>query len=529
MTSMENNNEIILWKESLFMWGAIIGAVLLLILAAHDGLSEMVRAWETREEYSHGYMIPVITLFLIWQKSDHLSRMPFVGSWYGLGALIIGITIILIGNLGAIATVIQYGFLISLISVAFALTGVNAFKQIIIPLLILGFMMPLPSFVLLGLSSELQLISSQLGVAVIRLFDISVYLEGNVIDLGSYKLQVVEACSGLNYLFPLMSLAFVAAYFYHAPIWKRAIIFLSSIPVTILMNSFRIGVIGVLVEYWGQSQAEGFLHDFEGWVVFMACIAILILEMWLLNKIGGNNKSLQEVFGFEFPESPPESAQVNKRKLPTPFKAVMALLVIASAGIFALGKNENIIPERENFIEFPMVIGEWNGKRDRLEQIYLDALKLDDYVIADYHNSNGEKVNFYSAYYETQQAGEAAHSPRTCIPGGGWRIKSHDQKIIKGLTSVNGGPLSVNRLLIQKGDFTQVVYYWFKMRERNQTSEYSLKLYLIWDAITRNRTDMALVRFTTVSMGSENIADADARIESLLNEVYPVLNKYIPE
>src|SRR5207253_2194127 len=95
------------------------------------------------------------------------------------------------------------------------------------------------------LSQKLQLWSSQLGVAVIRLFGISVYLEGNVIDLGSYKLQVVEACSGLRYLFPLMTLGFIAALFFRAPLWKRSILFLSTIPITVLMNSFRIGMIGI--------------------------------------------------------------------------------------------------------------------------------------------------------------------------------------------------------------------------------------------------------------------------------------------
>ena len=109
----------------------------------------------------------------------------------------------------------------------------------LIPLFFLVFMIPLPNFLLNNLSTKLQLISSELGVAVIRLFDISVYLEGNVIDLGVYKLQVVEACSGLNYLFPLMSLSFIMADLYKAPFWKRAIVFLSSIPITIIMNSFN--------------------------------------------------------------------------------------------------------------------------------------------------------------------------------------------------------------------------------------------------------------------------------------------------
>ena len=105
-------------------------------------------------------------------------------------------------------------------------------------------MIPLPSFLYFNLSQELQLISSMIGVAVIRLFDISVYLEGNVIDLGVYQLQVVEACSGLRYLFPLMSFGFLISYIYRGPVWQKIVIFLSTIPITVVMNSFRIGVIG---------------------------------------------------------------------------------------------------------------------------------------------------------------------------------------------------------------------------------------------------------------------------------------------
>ncbi|MCB1902774.1 MAG: archaeosortase/exosortase family protein, partial [Gammaproteobacteria bacterium] len=142
------------------------------------------------------------------------------------------------------------------------------------------------------------------------LFGISVFLEGNVIDLGEYKLQVVEACSGLRYLFPLVSIAFLAAYMYKVEMWKRVLVFLSSIPITILMNSFRIGVIGYLVENYGTEQAEGFLHDFEGWIIFMACFAILLLEMTLLAKVGKRKYTLKEVFGLEAPQPLPAGLEM---------------------------------------------------------------------------------------------------------------------------------------------------------------------------------------------------------------------------
>jgi exosortase D (VPLPA-CTERM-specific) len=331
-------------------------------------------------------------------------------------------------------------------------------------------MVPLPNFIYHNLSAALQLISSEIGVAFIRLFDISVYLEGNVIDLGSYKLQVVEACSGLRYLFPLMTLGFIAAYFFKGAFWKRAVIFLSTIPITVLMNSFRIGVIGVMVEYWGQDMAEGFLHDFEGWVVFMACTGILILEMWVLARIGKERMPLQEAFGLDFPEPAPSDAPTQGRRPPVQLFAAFAVLILAFVISTQTEKRTEIIPERMAFSQFPDQVGEWEGRRERLEQIYVDELKFDDYILTDYSDGNGMPVNFYAAYYGSQSTGESSHSPRNCLPGGGWQIKESSRKEIPGVT-VGDNPLIVNRFEIRKGDTGQLVYYWFQGRNRIDTNE----------------------------------------------------------
>ena len=132
-------------------------------------------------------------------------------------------------------------------------------------------------------------------MAFIRLFQIPVFLEGNVIDLGQYKLQVVEACSGLRYLYPLMSLGFLAAYFFQAPLWQRALVFLSTIPITIFMNSLRIGVVGIMVDNFGPQDADGFLHMFEGWIIFLACAVLLVGLMHLLARVG-SGKGFFQVF-----------------------------------------------------------------------------------------------------------------------------------------------------------------------------------------------------------------------------------------
>lgn len=511
------------WRLPIVLW-AIIGALLLFAgFAALDSLVAMVDRWERSEEYGYGYMIPVITLFLIWQRKDKLERLPFTGSWLGVVLLAGGVLITFVGQLSTLHTITQYGFVIAVMGAVYAVLGWAAFRVIVVPLLLLFLMVPLPNFIFNNLSSQLQLISSEIGVAVIRLFGISVFLEGNVIDLGVYKLQVVEACSGLRYLFPLLALAIIASYFYQAAVWKRVLVILSSIPITVLMNSFRIGVIGVLVEFYGIEQAEGFLHDFEGWIVFMACVALLIVEIWLLSLVGKDRRPFREVFGMEFPEPTPADAVVNTRMIPVQGWVGLVLLGAAVAGALAVGGRVEEIPQRAGFESFPLTLDGWHGQTERLDTVVLDELKLDDYIMVDYGNDAAEPINFYVAYYGSQRSGASAHSPRSCLPGGGWRIESHTK------VNIEPGGIPVNRFVIRKGEYRQLVYYWFKQRDRIVTNEFAVKWYLLWDALTRNRTDGALVRLTTLMQPGEDIERGDARLRAFAALAVPKLEAYVPD
>ncbi len=509
------------------MWVILAAALGLLGIIFYEGLSATVRAWG-QEEYSHGYMIPLVVAFLIWQKKDQLEKVRFSDSWIGAVIVLLGVGLYFVGELSTLYIIIQYAFLVTLFGVAFCMVGWEGMRKIWIPLLFLIFMIPLPSFLFNNLSSLLQLISSELGVAVIRFFGVSVYLEGNVIDLGNYQLQVVEACNGLRYLFPLMSLAFLCAYFFKGAFWKRAIIFLSSIPITVLMNSFRIGVTGVLVDYKGIAMAEGFLHDFEGWFIFMSCLGILLLEMWILSKVGRDgNRPLREVFGLDFPEPTPKDAVVQYRTPPKPFLFSILLLLVTVTSASMLEQREEIIPQRADFSEFPLQVGSWQGKDERMEQIYVNALKFDDYIMANFDDGTGKIINFYVAYYGSQRKGESAHSPRSCLPGDGWRMTGLTSKIVDG-ADVGSTPLKVNRVEIQKGDYKQLVYYWFQQRGRVITNEYLVKWYLFWDALTKNRTDGALIRLTTLVAPNEEMSNAEQRLDEFTKAVTDILEDYVP-
>lgn len=517
------NDVEVVWKDTALTLALLLASIGLLIFISFDSLSTMVHTWESREEYSHGYLIPFITAFLIWQRKDLIEKESFSASWIGVLLAIAGSAIVIIGNISATHVISLYGALITLVGITYAYMGASI-RIIIVPILFLFFMIPLPGIFLFRLSSELQLISSQIGVAVIRLFGISVFLEGNVIDLGKFQLQVVEACSGLRYLFPLISLSFIAAYFFSVAYWKRAIIVISSIPITIFMNSFRIGVIGVLVEYGGIEQAQGFLHDFEGWVVFMFSIGLILLEMWLILILSKDKRPFDEVFGIYFPAEIAENAQVNTRKTNNTLIIALIVLIISAAFTFILGQREAVNLDRKEFMQFPMQVGDWTGKRGEIEKASLDLLHLDDYIMADYQKGD-DHVNFYIAYYKAQETGGAAHSPKTCLPGGGWRILSHTEIVLE--NSHISSP--VNRFVIGRGEYKQVVYYWFQQRGKTIASEYAVKWHMLIDSIETGRTDGALVRLTASLKPHEDIEAADKRLLDFSRQATPLLPDYIPE
>ena len=494
-------------------------ALLLAVLAYWNGLAEAVFRWNTQEEYSHGFLIPFVSLYILWEKKAQIKAAMGPPLWSGLAVILIAIAIFIVGEISALFLLIQYSFVMVLLGLSMVTIG-KATKYTVAPILLLLFAIPLPYVIEVLLTAKLQLISSWLGVEFIRLFQIPVYLEGNVIDLGVYQLQVVEACSGLRYLFPLMSLGFIAAYFYQASFWKRAIVFLATIPVTILMNSFRIGAIGVMVDNWGISMAEGFLHDFEGWIIFMACAVILFLIVWIMEKLTNRNGSLAAVFGVvEVVE--PQNADKYEVNNATNKPLLLAIIMFISVLVMTqvIEKRVENIPGHVSFVNFPLKLNNWQGQHDTLDKDVVTKLGMTDYLLANYRSGGQPAVNFYVAYYASQRKGISPHSPRVCIPGGGWEIASFERIVVE--------DYPVNRTVIKKGEQTQLVYYWFQERGRIIANEYIKKWYLFIDALLENRTDGSLVRVVTSVAPNETLAEADARILAFMAIAKPELKQYI--
>lgn len=506
--------------------------VALLGLMYADSVAFLFNQWG-RGDYSHGPFIPIISAVLVWHRRHRLAQIELTPSWWGVGIVLAGLLLYIAGNLATLYAISHLSLWLVLAGLILAFLGKSALQDLAFPIGYLLTAIPLPFFFYNTLSSELQLWSSALGVGVLHLIGVTAFREGNIIDLGPIQLQVAEACSGIRYLFPLTSLALLCAYLYRDRLWKRILLVVSTLPVSIFINGLRIGVVGVLVEWYGPQAAEGFLHLFEGWVLFLATLALLVLEMWVLSKVHplpGSERFLER-FSWEItPDSTkpvratsgvPPGTQV---KIPA-YVGSLALILFVALLFPSIGERQEIVPDRLAFVDFSMRIGEWQGNPQPVEPQLISALRFDDYLLADYAAPGGGPLTLYMAYYHSQRKGQSAHSPQSCIPGGGWEITSK-QKVdlpIGGLTE------PVNRVLIQKDRQKQLVVYWFKQRDRILSNEYLVKLYLLWDAMTRQRSDGALIRLSAAVDPGDDEQAVEQRLLQFAQRIQPQLNRYIPD
>ncbi len=492
------------------------------------GFQSLIAAWST-PEYSHGPLIPIISLYLFLRELRNApadtgaakNRIP------GLVVIALGLGLAVFGNLARIADIVTYAFIIWTAGVVLTVFGWNRGIKHQLPVFHLIFMLPLPQFLYWNMNVFLQGISSELGVWFIAKAGIPVFLDGHIIDLGVYQLLVAEACSGLRYLFPILSFSYLFAILYKGPMWHKAVLLLAAAPITVLMNSFRIGMIGVLVNSYGIEHAEGFLHFFEGWIIFMACVGILFIMAIALQRLTPNPLPLGEAIDLDTDGLGGIAARVFSIPSTTALVAATALTAAVSAGAMTYGEPEQVVVDREPFQLFPRSSGEWRGQIEPLDPAVEAVLAADDLVNITYQAPGEALVNLFVAYYEDQGDGTGIHSPEVCLPAGGWEIFSIDPYEVD-MSETGYGVFNLNRAIIQKDSSKQLVYYWFEQRGKRMTNDFLVKADVVIDSIRTGRRDGALIRYVTPIRANEEPEDADARLQAFMKQNLGTLPRFIP-
>jgi exosortase len=254
----------------------------LLVFSYAPVLWRLVEQWNSDPDMGHGFFVPVVAGFIVWQNRRELLALTPSPNWWGLAVVLYGALQLYVATLGAELFLARTAFVISVIGIVLLLGGTGYVRLLAFPLFLLFFMIPVPTVVYNSITFPLQILASRVSTEALSLMQIPVLREGNVLELAQQKLSVVEACSGIRSLLSLTFLSLVYGYFFESKIWMRVVLFLSTIPIAIVANASRVTLTGVLTEYKPEL-AEGFFHTASGWVIFMVALAILIALHQILN------------------------------------------------------------------------------------------------------------------------------------------------------------------------------------------------------------------------------------------------------
>jgi len=269
-------------KARTVSWAAVAWFGVLLIAVYFPILSKLVLQWGTDDDVSHGFFVPLVAGYIAWQRREKLLNMEWKPAWWGIGLLVWAGFQAYLGMLGAELFLQRTAFLISLVAVLLILGGTAVVRQLAFPLLLLPFMIPLPTVVYNQITFPLQLFASWVAEKSLEVLNIPVIRDGNILELASQKLSVAEACSGIRSLLSLTFLSQVYAYFFDRKVWMRWVLLVATIPIAIIANSARVTLTGVFSEI-DPSLAEGFFHEAEGWVIFVVALVILVVVHQVLN------------------------------------------------------------------------------------------------------------------------------------------------------------------------------------------------------------------------------------------------------
>lgn len=271
-------------------WARIVWFGLLLLACYGPVLKRLANDWIIDEDMGHGFFVPAVVLYLVWLKRDELMSAEYKSYLPGLIVVLMGALQLLAATLGVELFLARTAFIVSLAGVVMTLGGFRLVRDLAFPLFLLVFMIPLPAIIYNQVTFPLQLLASQIAEQVLMLVGIPVLRDGNILELPSQRLSVVEACSGIRSLLSLSFLSLVYGFFFDSKPWMRWVLLVLTVPIAISANAFRVTITGILSEV-DPELASGIFHSLEGWVIFMIALVLLVVAHRLVNYVYGRSTS----------------------------------------------------------------------------------------------------------------------------------------------------------------------------------------------------------------------------------------------
>lgn len=264
--------------------GKALAVTALVYMLFWDVLSYMASDWWNYDAYSQGMLLPPLALYIAWLQRRRILSLPADRDWRGLLVTGAACAAYLIGKLASEFFLMRISFVVLIAGLALTFWGMPRLKALTFPILLLATMVPLPSLVFNSLAAPLQLFASDVATRMAQTWGVSIFRDGNILQLANATLGVAEACSGLNSLSALVVGSVLVGYLICNSVLGRLLVFLSAVPLAIAVNVLRVAGTAILADY-NQEFAMGFYHSFSGWLVFVAGIGLLFACARLVHAV----------------------------------------------------------------------------------------------------------------------------------------------------------------------------------------------------------------------------------------------------
>ena len=505
----------------------IAAVVVLLGLAYGDVLPPLVLEWYEHENFSYGFLIPVIFGYLVWDKRSALKGMPTTWSPWGVVFLACALLLGMLGQAMGEPFVSRVSFVLAIGSLIHLFWGWRAVRCLSFPLAYLFLMVPPPYPIVKEVSYHLRMFDAAVAERLLPIAGVPVYRDAYFLQLPNITLEVADICSGIASLFAMGALGIL--YAYHLPVSStgKIVVLAGALVLPMIANLFRIFLIGVSVYYYGPVMLQAFFHSFTGTFTFLLSLGMLLaLGEWLrrdgLFAIRKTND--QHPLAVEHRTIPVDSA--IDRRWPSWFTLpfLSAVVVLAMPLSVATWTDASKYEQRPPDLEaIPQRLGLYAIREVKWDDPYQDP-NVEKAVSRLYEASRTESVEVFVGYRSRQVGIERLRSPRLVFPQG-WEYASTGR--IK-IPVAKGEGFDTVWIEIRKGTARRLVVFWYQIRGLSLASDFSNRLELLRGLFSHGRTDAAIVRLSTSMHDTESIEQAKQRLLSVSTLLHPELIRILP-
>lgn len=502
------------WQARAWTYAAALPVAAAFLFCYAGVFKTLAGVWWNNSVYSHGFVVPFISAYIIWMERDRLKAIkPSPGYLAGLTVLSCGLLMLAAGTVAGVMVVQEISIIVTLAGVTLTVLGWGFLRALSLPIAYLLLMLRFWEFITNRLHYPFQNFSAFMGTKLLNIAGIPAYREAVYIELPNITLEVAQVCSGVNYLISVLALGIPLAYLTMKTLPRRIVLVSFGILIAVLANGLRVALIGTLAYYNLAGDLHGPFHALQALFVSIIGFMALFIGAWALSRWPVKNAGPKPGMA----EAARQTAVFSREGVK--YAAIASACVMLIAGSYVNLYRSSPVPLKKALNAFPYIIGNWKGSDAPHDRNIFSGRGQTEELWRTYAR-DGREINLYIGYYDRQEQGAELVNYKTAeLDSGGEKLR---------ISLGNGQAVEVKKRVSGTAGKSNVTVFWYDLNGRTVTNRYAAKAYTAYDALLRWRTNGAAI---VISAESRRAKDNEKTLEEAAEfamDLAPHLRDYLP-